>query len=405
MLRVSLCLASPICRLSHSRRSQESEMINYLQDFVEICKILWVYFDYGIGKKTAKQSRFLYILSDIWYNQRFIVNAALSQQKDDLIALHKNVFRRCLEKKFQKNIINLENKTTFTGKKMRCVAIISTLIVKCFSYFFVFDLVCLRVYICISLSIVIVFFSIIEFDLNESRLSRSSQRTSKYAPNMREPKIRTKNFRKATWHLRCFVSHWSARRSRRQRQQIPKTGRRRCRRRHRHRRSSFVVPRLSFVSLFIVASCRVRARTHARAVSWPRRVLGAQHDCRNGKQPALTQLSPPATPHTATPRGTCTSLACARSRWLPRLAALALDDIFNAKQAAVKRMFVVFSCLFGGCSSSIGDSATERLQCCPTSRRAAANNGTLPKRVRSFNDSRNGKQISEARRGRGSRDY
>lgn len=50
MLRVSLRFASPIFRLSHS---QESEMINYLLDFVEICKILWVYFNYGIGGKKA----------------------------------------------------------------------------------------------------------------------------------------------------------------------------------------------------------------------------------------------------------------------------------------------------------------------------------------------------------------
>lgn len=49
--------------------------------------------------------------------QPFIVNAALSQLKDDLIALHKRLLRIYLEKKFQKNIINLENKTTFTGKK------------------------------------------------------------------------------------------------------------------------------------------------------------------------------------------------------------------------------------------------------------------------------------------------
>lgn len=67
----------------------------------------------------------------------FIVNAALSQLKDDLIALHKRLLRIYLEKKFQKNIINLENKTTFTSKKnIRFAVIISTLIVKCFSFFF-----------------------------------------------------------------------------------------------------------------------------------------------------------------------------------------------------------------------------------------------------------------------------
>lgn len=52
-------------------------------------------------------------------------------------------------------------------------------------------------------------------------------------------KKRTKNFRKSTWHLWSFVSHWSARQCRRQSQQIPKTGRR--------RRSSFVVRCSSFV--------------------------------------------------------------------------------------------------------------------------------------------------------------
>lgn len=60
--------------------------------------------------------------------------------------------------------------------------------------------------------------------------------------NMRqicESQKRTKNFRKSTWHLWSFVSHWSARQCRRQSQQIPKTGRR--------RRSSFIVRCSSFV--------------------------------------------------------------------------------------------------------------------------------------------------------------
>lgn len=112
---------------------------------------------------------------------------------------------------------------------------------------------------------------------------------------------------------------------------------------HRQRRSSFV-------SLFIVASCRVRARTHARAVSWPRRVLGAQHDCRNGKQqPGLTQLSPRPSIlllhslhlHLSLVRSLslAASLAAAATA-LPRLVSSAFSDVFNAKQAAVKRMFV-----------------------------------------------------------------
>lgn len=96
--------------------------------------------------------------------QPFIVNAALSQLKDDLIALHKRLLRIYLEKKFQKNIINLENKTTFTGKKnIRFAVIISTLIVKCF---FVFFLVYLRVFYMYFIELCYCFFfiSIIEFD-------------------------------------------------------------------------------------------------------------------------------------------------------------------------------------------------------------------------------------------------
>lgn len=67
-------------------------------------------------------------------------------------------------------------------------------------------------------------------------------------------KKRTKNFRKSTWHLWSFVSHWSARQCRRQSQQIPKTGR--------LRRSSFLVRCSSFVvyrRLVSVVSCSLVA--------------------------------------------------------------------------------------------------------------------------------------------------
>lgn len=103
-------------------------------------------------------------------------------------------------------------------------------------------------YICISFCIVIVF---LQFDLNESRLSRSSQRTSKYAPNMREPKNERKT---SASPPDTFEASF--------RTEAPDSAADRASRSPKPvgvvvHRFSFVVPR----SLFIVASCRsCRAR-------------------------------------------------------------------------------------------------------------------------------------------------
>lgn len=144
-------------------------------------------------------------------------------------------------------------------------------------------------------------------------------------------KKRTKNFRKSTWHLWSFVSHWSARQCRRQSQQIPKTGRRRC--------SSFVARCSSFVvyrRLVSVVSCSLVGL-----------VVCLAHN-------TIAAMFPPLSP---------TSLSLAASMLLlPHLSGVSpcstlgcLGDVFNAKQAAVKRMFVavvalVFLLFFGGCS-------------------------------------------------------
>lgn len=126
--------------------------------------------------------------------------------------------------------------------------LLALLIVKCL---FVFSIVCLLFYfnyICISFCIVIVF---LQFDLNESRLSRSLQRTSKYAPNMREPK----NERKTSANppdtfeasFRTEAPDSAADRASRSPKPVGVVV----------HRLSLVVPR----SLFIVASCRsCRAR-------------------------------------------------------------------------------------------------------------------------------------------------
>lgn len=295
----------------------------------------------------------------------FIVNAALSQLKDDLIALHKRLLRIYLEKKFQKNIINLENKTTFTGKKnIRFAVIISTLIVKCFSFFF-FLLVYFRVFcfICISLSFVIVFFiSIIEFDFEwkppEPQFVTYVKICAKYA------RAKNTNEKLPQCHLTPSMLRFALKR-----QTEPQTAPADPQNRSSSSSASSFIGNVVHRSFRCLSSPRVvfvRARTHARAVSWHRRVLGAQHDCRNGKQqqqqPALTQLYPRPPLlllhslhlHLSLSR---LSLSLAASLAVPllllaspRLVSFALSDVFNAKQAAVKRMFVAVV-FFGGCSS------------------------------------------------------
>lgn len=180
---------------------------------------------------------------------------------------------------------------------------------------------------------------------------------------------------------------------------------------HRQRRSSFV-------SLFIVASCRVGARTNARAVSWPRRVLGAQHDCRNGKQqPALTQLYPRPSIlllHSLHLRlslvrslSLAASLAAAATARLASSLLLSVTFSMPSKQLLSVCLLLLFFWRLQQHRQHL--TATERLQCCPTLRRNVAPLQItalyLSECARSLNDSPNGKQISLSGAGGGGSDY
>lgn len=125
---------------------------------------------------------------------------------------------------------------------------------------------------CISFCIVIVF---LQFDLNESRLSRSSQRTSKYAPNMREPKT---NEKLPQVHLTPLKLRFALKR-----QTVPQTEPADPQNRS---ASSFIVCR----SLFLVRCLSSPRVVRVVLVSCSGRVLGAQHDCRN--VPSSLSLSP-----------------------------------------------------------------------------------------------------------------
>lgn len=108
--------------------------------------------------------------------------------------------------------------------------------------------------------------------------------------------------------------------------------------------SSFIVCR----SLFLVRCLSSPRVVRVVLVSCSGRVLGAQHDCRN----VPSSLSLP--PLFRWLRLCCSSLASLASPPCSTLGCL--GDVFNAKQAAVKRMFVavvalVFLLFFGGCSS------------------------------------------------------
>lgn len=111
--------------------------------------------------------------------------------------------------------------------------------------------------------------------------------------------------------------------------------------------SSFIVSR----SLFLVRCLSSPRVVRVVLVSCSGRVLGAQHDCRN----VPSTLSLP--PLFRWLRLCCSSLASLASSPCSTLGCL--GDVFNAKQAAVKRMFVavvavvalVFLLFFGGCSS------------------------------------------------------
>lgn len=178
---------------------------------------------------------------------------------------------------------------------------------------------------------------LLQFDLNESRLSRSLQRTSKYAPNMREPK----NERKTSANppdtfeasFRTEAPDSAADRASRSPKPVGVVV----------HRSSFVVRCSSFVvyrRLVSVVSCSLVGL-----------VVCLAHN-------TIAAMFPPLS-HT--------SLSLAASMLLlPRLSGVfpcstlgCLGDVFNAKQAAVKRMFVavvavvalVFLLFFGGCSS------------------------------------------------------